>query len=266
MFEKLIIGAVAGDIIGFSHRGKKPDPYGFPIFSDNPTDFTSDSILTIAVMDSLINDRDYSQSLKNYGRKYPGKMYGPTFTRWLRQDEPKPYHSWNNGAALRVSPVGYAARTVSEAFDESLKCAGVSHNHPDGIKGAQAIALCVFLSKNGRTKEEIRNFIETTFGYNLQRTIEEIRPDYYYDQSAEGSVPEAIIAFLESSDYESALRLVISLGADSGSLACMTGGIAQAFYKEIPFHITKRVTEQLFPDLFDTIAKFSEKYPLSLFY
>lgn len=266
MLNKFIIGAVAGDIIGSRHKGKLSDPYGFTLFNDNSSDFTSDSVLTIAVMDSFLNGRDYSQSLKIYGRKYPGKKYGTTFSRWLRQDNAKPYFSWNNGAALRVSPVGFAARTISEAFDESFKCAEVSHNHPDGIKGAQAIALTVFLAKNGRTKEEIRNFIERTFGYNLQRKIEEIRPDYYYDQSAEGSVPEAVIAFLESSDYESAVRLAVSLGGNSSSLACITGGIAQAFYKDIPVYITKPVIEKLSPELFDIINEFSERYPLSLFH
>lgn len=264
MYDKLIIGAIAGDIIGSAMQGSGKNTEVSLMFTGE-SDFSADSVFTIAVMDSLLNGKDYAQNLQLYGRKYPGRGYGITLMKWIRQDVPKPYHSWNNGAALRISPVGFACRTVSEVLSESMRCASVSHSHPDGIKGAQAVAVSVFLAKNGRSKEEIRDFVESTFGYNLCRTIDEIRPAYYYDQSAQGSVPEAIIAFLDSTDYESAVSLAISLGG-GGSVATIAGGIAQAFYKEIPEDITRGVTERLSPELFETIDVFSKTYPVSLFY
>ncbi len=265
MLEKLIIGAVAGDMIGSRHNGKELQTERFNLLDKKP-DFTSDSVLTVAVMDALLNGMDYRHSLQQYGLKYPGRGYGATLLRWMRQENPQPYHSWNNGAALRISPVGHACRTINETLEESRKCAGVSHNHPDGIKGAQAVAACVFLAKNGRTKEEIRSYIESSFRYDLQRRISDIRPGYYYDQSCVSSVPEAIIAFLESSGYEDALRLAISLGDSNGSLACITGGIAQAFYKEVPEYITRAVVSQLSPEMLEIIDEFSNTYPLSLFH
>lgn len=264
MYEKLIIGAIAGDMIGARHEGKKPEPFDFSLISDD-LDFTSDSVMTVAVMDSLLNGREYTQTLQYYSRRYPKRGYGNTFIRWLRQEDPKPYNSWNNGAAIRISPIGYAGRTVSEVLEEARNCAGVSHNHPDGIKGAQAVAVSVFMAKNGRTKDEIREYVQSGFGYNLNKTIDEIRPGYYYDQSCQGSVPEAIIAFLESTDYESAIRLAISLGGKSSTLACITGGIAQAFYKEVPVDISGHVLKGLSREIFETVDKFSSTYPISLF-
>lgn len=265
MYEKLIIGAIAGDIIGSVHKGgnRVPDPRQF--FTDKSR-FTCNSVLTVAVMDALLNGREYTGTFKMYEKKYPGRGYGNSFVRWVRQDNPKPYNSWNNGAAIRVSPVAFTGRTVREVLDEARKCAEVSHNHPDGIKGAQATAASVFLAKNGRTKEEIRSYIESTFAYDLQRKIEDISPGYFYDSSCQGSVPEAIIAFLDSTDYESAIRLSVSLGGECGTLASITGAIAQAFYKEIPLHIAKPVINLLTPEMYDTVEKFSSTYSLSLFH
>ncbi len=265
MIDKLIIGTIAGDMAGTGHAGEKPDPAEFPLFTEK-SDYTCDSVLTVAVMDSLLNGRDYSHTLQVYGRKYPKRRYGTIFTRWLSQDYPTPYNSWNNGAAIRVSPIGYSGRTLKEVLDEASNCAGVSHNHPDGIEGAQATAAAVFLAKNGRTKDEIRDYVEKKFRYNLQRTIEDIRPNYFYDQSCRGTIPEAIIAFLDSDDFESSLRLAISLGGDNGSISSITGGIAQAFYKEIPEHISKPVISHLTPEMFEIIEEFSSTYPISLFH
>jgi ADP-ribosyl-[dinitrogen reductase] hydrolase len=265
MPEKLIIGAIAGDMIGSRHNGKTAQSENFNLLTNQP-DFTSDTVFTVAVMDALLNGKEYTQSLQQYGLRYPDRGYGTALLRWMRQADPKPYHSWNNGAALRVSPVGHACRTLRETMDEARRCAEVSHNHPDGIKGAQAIAVSVFLAKNGRTREEIRDFIESDFRYDLHRKIEDIRPRYYYDQSCESSVPEAIIAFLESRDFEHALRLAISLGDTSGSLASITGGIAQAFYKEVPGYLAQPVIQHLSPAMFEIVDKFSNTYPLSLFH
>ncbi len=252
-------------MIGDFYKEIRPEAEGFNLLPDKPA-FTCNSVLTVAVMDSLLNGRDYKRIIQFYGRKYPDRGYGTSFTRWLRQDDPKPYNTWNNGAALRASPIGFAGRTLLEVLEESRKSAEISHNHPDGIKGAQAIASSVFLAKNGRKKEEIRDYIESEFQYNLQRTIEEIRPGYFYDPSCQGTVPEAIIAFLDSSDFESAIKLSISLGGDSRSLASISGGIAQAYYKKLPHHIAMPVIRGLSPDLYKTIIEFSDTYPLSLFH
>ncbi len=265
MEGKLIIGAVAGDMAGYHHTCKKPESSGYPLLSEK-SDYTCDSVLTVAVMDSLLNGREYTSTLQSYGRSYPGRGYGTAFSRWLSRDYPKPYSSWNNGAALRVSPIGYACRTLNEVLDEARSCAEVSHNHPDGIKGAQAAAAAVFLAKNGRNKTEIRDYIESTFGYNLSKSIEEIRPGYFYDQSSEGTVPEAIIAFLDSEDFESAIRLALSLSCKTGSIASITGGIAQAYYKELPDQLVREVVSHISPEMYETIYEFSNAYPLSLFH
>jgi len=265
MFDKLIIGAIAGDMAGFGSAGNHPAPDNQPLITGK-SNFGADSVMTVAVMDSLLNGREYVRTFQLYGKKYPDRGYGTTFGRWLRQDEPRPYHSWNNGAATRVSPVGYAGRTVGEVLDEARKCAGVSHNHPDGIKGAQAVAASVFLAKNGRSKDEIRDYLGSTFGYDLKRSIEDIRPRYIYDPSCEGSVPEAITAFLDSHDFESSVRLAISLGCGNGALAGISGAVAQAFYKEIPADIAKPVISMLSPEMYEIIEEFSKAYPVSLFH
>lgn len=264
IFDKLIIGAIAGDMIS-SHQKEKRVEAGNLSLPDNKTEFTASTVLTVATMDALLNGREYFHIMKSYGLRYPGRGYGAAVLRWMRDDHPKPYHSWNNSVALRISPIGHACRTVNETLEEARKFAEISHNHPDGIRGAQATAVSVFLAKNGRTKEEIRSYIEATFGYDLQKTIEIVRPEFYYDNSCESSVPAALIAFLDSCDYENAIRLAVSLGEGCGTLACITGGIAQAFYKKIPGNIARPVVEQLSPRLYETIEKFSCSYPMSLF-
>lgn len=262
---RMIIGAIAGDMIGTLYNGKKSDAPVSPLLTGK-AGFTGDSVMTIAVMDALLNGRDYISVMQDYGRKYPDRNYGTVFSRWLRQDYPQPFNSWSNGAALRISPVGFACRTLPEVLDEAQKNARISHSHPDGIKGAMAVAASVFLARNGRTKEEIRDYIESVFRYNLQKSIGKIRPDYIYDYSCQGSVPEAIICFLESTDYESAIGLAVSLGGNCSDLACITGGIAQAYYKEIPGSITEETVSMLAPDMYEIVSGFSKTYPLSLFY
>jgi ADP-ribosyl-[dinitrogen reductase] hydrolase len=265
IMEKMIIGAVAGNMIGMCHNAGQSHPANMPLIKEN-LDYGCDTVLTVAVMDALLNGREYTETLQAYGRNYPDRGYGTALVRWMKQDRPQPFHSWNNGAALRISPVGHACRTLDETLNEARMCAGVSHNHPDGIKGAQAAAACVFLAKNGRTKEEIRDYVESAFRYDLNRRIEDIRRVYYYDQSCEGSVPEAIIAFLESTGYEDSLRLAISLGKSNGSLPCITGAISQAYYKEMPQDIIQPVISRLSPEIIEVIEKFSNTYPLSLFH
>ena len=185
---------------------------------------------------------------------------GGSFFAWLHSDHPQPYNSWGNGAAMRVSPVGFAFNTEDEVLSEAAKTAGISHNHPEGVKGAQATALSVYLSRMGHGKDELREQISQRFGYDLHRTVNDIRPAYAFDISCQGTVPEAIIAFLDSSSYEDAVRNAISLGGDSDTLACITGGIAEAFYRDVSDGIRAKVREILTPDLLRIADAFCRKY------
>ncbi len=191
-----MIGAIAGDIISsvFEHYPIKSTH--FPLFTRHST-FTDDTVLTIAVGHSILKKENYAGSLKTFGRKYPYAGYGTAFFMWLQSPESTPYNSWGNGSAMRVSPVGFAFDTVAEVLQEAQKCAEVTHNHPEGIKGAQATALAIFLARTGRSKENIKQEIASRFGYDLNRTIATIRPNYSFDISCQGTVPEAILAFLE---------------------------------------------------------------------
>ena len=173
---------------------------------------------------------------------------------------PKPYNSWGNGSAMRVSPVGFAFDTVDDVLREAARTAEFTHNHPEGIKGAQATALAIFLARTEWDKDLIRHEISTRFGYDLDRTVDEIRPGYSFDESCQKTVPEAVVAFLDSSSYEDAVRNAISLGGDSDTLACITGGIAEAFYGPVPPEILKKVREILTVDLLDVTERFCDRY------
>jgi len=255
----LILGAISGDVIGSAYEWNNVKTTDFDIFGRS-FEFTDDSVLTFATMDVLLNDKDYAETYQQYARKYPGRGYGGRFKSWINSDNPKPYNSWGNGSAMRVSPVGWACNTMEEVMAEAKKSAEVTHNHPEGIKGAQAAAVAVFMARTGGSKDDIKNFISETFEYDLNRKIDDIRPRFRFDESCQGTVPESIIAFLESSDYETSIKLAISLGGDSDTIACITGGIAEAFYKEIPMHIIDKVIQVLPPDILDLINEFSQKY------
>jgi ADP-ribosylglycohydrolase len=257
---KLIIGAIAGDIIGSSYEFNNVKSLDFELFPKG-TYFTDDSVLTVATMDVLLNQTGYTETYQYYGEVYPHRGYGERFKSWIYSDKPEPYNSWGNGSAMRVSPIGWYCNTIDDVLTEAKKSAEVTHNHIEGIKGAQAVASAVYLARSGKKKEEIKRFITDTFAYDLDRTIDEIRPAYTFDVSCQGSVPEAIIAFLESTDFENAIRLAVSIGGDSDTIASITGGIAEAYYKTIPVHIAQMVTIILGPDLMiDTVIPFSRKY------
>ena len=211
-------------------------------------------------MDALLTNNNYANIYQSYGRKYPGRGYGGSFQSWIYQNNPGPYNSWGNGSAMRASPIGWFGNSIEEVINEATKSAIVTHNHPEGIKGAQATAIAVYLARTGKTKEEIKKFITDTFQYDLDRKIEEIRPIYMYDVSCQGSVPEAIIAFLESTDFENAIRLAISIGGDSDTIACITGGIAESFYKVIPDYIIDNTLKILPKEIVELIEVFSIKY------
>ncbi|MDR2526729.1 MAG: ADP-ribosylglycohydrolase family protein [Rickettsiales bacterium] len=293
--KKLIIGAIAGDIIGSTYEWHNVKTTNFDLFCER-TKFTDDSVLTLATMYALINKGSYEEAYQLFARNYPHRGYGGNFRLWINLDNPRPYNSFGNGSAMRASPIGWYCNSLEEVIEEAKRSAEVTHNHPEGIKGAQAVAAAIFLARNGKTKEEIRSYIINTFGksngghsrmkiqndgkirikknhkdnepndidefldYRLQRTLDEIRPYYDFDVTCEGTVPVAILCFLESADFEDAIRLAISVGGDSDTIACITGGIAEAYYQEISDNIIENVLRILPPELIEIVESFSEKY------
>lgn len=251
-----MLGSIAGDIIGSVYEWDNIKTTEFPLFR-NDCDFTDDSVLTIATAYSIVENVGYAESYQSFSRRYPGRGYGGNFGVWIYSEVPEPYNSWGNGSAMRVSPVGFAYETIEEVLEQAKQSAEVTHNHPEGIKGAQATALAVFLARKGYSKEDIKEEIEERFDYNLNRTVNEIRPDYVFDVSCQGSVPEAIIAFLESDDFEHSIRLAVSLGGDSDTLACITGGIAEAYYKGVPEQIKSKVLKILPEEFVSILDKFA---------
>lgn len=254
-----MIGAIAGDMVGSVYEHDTIKTTDFPLFQESST-FTDDTVLTVAAAYSILKNAGYAASFKTFGRAYPYSGYGLHFYRWLSSDKSEPYNSWGNGSAMRVSPVGFAFNSIDEVLDEAKRSAEVTHNHPEGIKGAQATALSVFLAWKGESKEAIKKEITERFSYDLNRTVDEIRPAYGFDVSCQGTVPEAVICFLESNGFEDAIRKAISLGGDSDTLACITGGIAQAYYRDIPPDIVTEVKKRLPIDLLKVVNAFNAKY------
>jgi len=252
-----MLGAIAGDMIGAPYERISTKSKDFPAVV---SDFTDDTVLTVAIADWILHNTDCAATLKAYARKYDNLPYGGSFRGWFNSADSKPYHSFGNGSAMRVSPVGFACGNVDEVLNLARRSAEVTHNHPEGIKGAQATALAVFMARTGISKEDIRSEISTRFGYDLGRTVDEIRPGYYFDVSCQGSVPEAIIAFLDSDSYLDAVRNAISLGGDADTMACIAGGIAQAWYGKLPGRIVAAVRAQLAPDLLEVVDRFNAAY------
>jgi ADP-ribosylglycohydrolase len=259
--EKNMIGAIAGDVIGSVFEFNNIHTTDFPLFSQRSR-FTDDTVMTIAAADVLLGNGDYAGRFKYFGRKYPLAGYGCKFNAWLLSDNVDPYNSYGNGSAMRVSPVGFAFDTLEEVLTTSRESAEVTHNHPEGIKGAQAAAAAIFLARKGADKNEIRGEIQRRFGYSLQRTLNEIRPDYFFDETCPGTVPVAITAFLESSSYEDAIRLSISIGGDSDTLACICGGVAQAFYGVVPAEIISKTSKLLPQEFLEIICSFEKKFKI----
>jgi len=254
-----MIGAVTGDIIGSVHEFIATKQTSVPLFT-SATRFTDDSVLTIAVADCILTGASYVDKFHEYTRAYPDRLYGGGFMRWVESGNREPYNSWGNGSAMRVSPVGHAFDDADSVLAEARRSAEVTHNHPEGIKGAQATALSVFMARSGSSKDELRATVSSQFGYDLDRSIEGIRPDYEFNESCQGTVPEAIIAFLDSNDYESAIRLSISLGGDADTLACITGGIAAAFYGGVPEEIAGPALQLLDGPLREVVDSFCERF------
>ncbi|RZM77339.1 ADP-ribosylglycohydrolase family protein [Leptolyngbya iicbica] len=256
-----MLGAIAGDMIGSVYEFDNRRSKDFPLFTEATT-FTDDTILSVAVADVLLHGGEYAKAFKDYYWRYPNPTgsYGARFHQWAAAPTLTPYNSWGNGSAMRVSPVGFASTSLEMVLQEAEKTAAVTHNHPEGIKGAQATAAAIFLARQGKAKADIREFITEQFSYDLHRTVDEIRPTYSFNESCQGTVPEAIVAFLDSTDFEDAIRNAVSLGGDSDTLTCITGGIAEAFYGDIPEHIHQAVWERLDEPLKKVVEAFRDRY------
>ncbi|MCL7931060.1 ADP-ribosylglycohydrolase family protein [Halomonas llamarensis] len=253
-----MIGAITGDMVGSMYEHQPIKTKDFPLFSPRSC-FTDDSVLTVAVASAILNDTPYAEAVRQIGRQYPNAGYGGSFIQWLTGPNAGPYYSWGNGAAMRVSPVGFAYATEADVLAQAKATAEITHNHPEGIKGAQATALAVFWARTGADKATIRETLTQRFDYDLARTLADIRPRYRFDVSCQGSVPEAIIAFLEANSYEDALRNAVSLGGDSDTQACIAGGIAEAFYG-VPDTLYTEVKHRLTPGLWAITDAFCQRY------
>lgn len=260
-----MFGAILGDIIGsayeFDFQNYKAKD--FPLFCQRST-FTDDTVMTLAVADALMKvtpkdddetiKRELVQSMQTIGRRYPHCGYGAHFAGWLYDDNPEPYNSCGNGSGMRVSPAGWFYNDLDTVLHMAKLTAEISHNHPEGIKGAQAIAGSIVLARAGRDKNEIKRYVENYFHYDLSRTCDEIRPTYHHVETCQGSVPEAITAFLEGTDFEDVIRTAVSLGGDSDTIADMAGAIAEANYG-IPEELKAECWARLPDDLADILRR-----------
>ena len=247
-----MFGAIAGDILGSIHEFHPIKTKNFDLLNSECV-FTDDTVMTAAVADSLMNKIPYVESLQMWGRKYPRAGYGGWFSKWIDSDFPKPYNSFGNGSAMRCSSVGWLFDDEESVLDEAKESAEVTHNHPEGIKGAQAVALGVMLCRQGSTKLEIQEKLEDLFDYDLSQTMEQVKFNYSFDVTCQGSVPQAITAFLESEDFEDAIKNAISLGGDADTQACIAGALAEAFYMKIPDQIKEFVLTRITPDILDVL-------------
>lgn len=277
-----MLGAIFGDIVGSAYEFHNTHDYDFELLTrrSRPTD---DSYMTLAVAKALMEAAKNEEAFMRYledsgdepeikplpaslvenmqdiGNRYPDAGYGGMFARWLHEKDPQPYNSFGNGSGMRVSPVGWLYPTLEETLEVAKITAEVTHNHPEGVKGAQAIAAAIFLARAGADKKDIFNYVSNKFQYNLIRTLDDIRPDYTFDETCQGSVPEAIIAFLEGENYEDVIRKAVSLGGDSDTIACMAGGIAEAYYG-MPEKYRKETLKRLDEPMRELVREYRSYY------
>ncbi|MBS3756020.1 MAG: ADP-ribosylglycohydrolase family protein [Desulfobacterales bacterium] len=257
-----MLGAIAGDIIGSVYEARPIKSKSFSFFSSGCR-FTDDSVLTAAVADAILHNADYTDKFHEYFAKYPHAGFGGSFMQWAMTGSRQPYYSFGNGSAMRVSPVGFAFADLDALLAEAEKSAAVTHNHPEGIKGAQATAAAVFMANTGADKDEIRTFAQERFGYSLDQPLTDIRQDYHFDVSCQGSVPQSLIAFFESTDYEDAVRNAISLGGDADTMAAIAGAAAEAAYG-LPDWIRQKALSCLDVPLKRVVQEFTERFMTAL--
>ena len=257
----ILLGAVAGDIIGSTYEFNNVKTKDFNLYPEN-SKFTDDTVMTIAVADALLRNKDFSENLWNFGRKYfHGRGYGGKFKNWLLNTDRKPYQSYGNGAVMRVSPVAFFAQNRDELFQKAVETCAPTHDCPESYNAAKYISLAIFMAKSGRDKKEIGDILDQKFPeYMIKQSLDEIRDYYVFDVSAEGTAPYSVKAFLESTDYEDAIRNAISIGGDSDTLGIITGAIAMAYYKEMPQEIADFVIQKLPEEFIEIMVEFDSKY------
>lgn len=256
-----MLGAIVGDVIGSVHEWAGTKTKDFDLLVPRST-FTDDSVLSVAVAEWILDGGDLVELFHTYTRAFPDRGYGGMFYEWVTSKAHEPYGSFGNGSAMRVSPVGFAFDTVEDVLSWAERSAVVTHNHPEGIRGAQATAAAIYYARRGQTKEQIRLILEQRFGYDLRTRLDHIRPTYRFNETCQGTVPQAVIAFLESENFEDAIRNAVSLGGDADTLACITGGIAEAYYGGVPRELEKPVRRLLDKRLLAVVDRFRERFPI----
>jgi ADP-ribosylglycohydrolase len=259
-----MLGAIIGDIVGSPYEWHAVKTTDFPLFSA-ASRYTDDTVMTLAVAEGLMNgggsesvsEKEIVKAMQKYGRMFPHAGYGGNFMKWIQSDDPQPYNSYGNGSAMRVSAAAWLSDSLAQAERYACVSARVTHNHPEGIKGAKATAAAVFLARTGESKTAVKTYVEETYGYDLGRKLDDIRPGYKFDDSCQGSVPEAMIAFLESDGFEDAIRKAVSLGGDSDTLAAVAGSIAEGFYG-IPEKMKKEAILRLDEPLLDVLKRWEK--------
>jgi ADP-ribosylglycohydrolase len=253
-----MLGAIIGDYVGSTYEFNPTKDYNFHLITPE-SDITDDSIMTVAIADAILHKKGYAESMRYWGNKYPNPKgsYGGSFGVWLQSPNPQPYYSFGNGSAMRVSPIGWLYDTLDETLREAKKSAQCTHDHPEGMKGAMAVAAAIYHVRTGKSKDFLKQYIEKEFGYDLSRKLSDIRPDYRFYESCMQTVPEAIICYLESNGFEDAIRLAVSLGGDADTLACITGSIAGSDYTcGIPIPLLEAAFSKVPEDIKNIIGEF----------
>lgn len=250
-----MIGAIIGDICGSVYENHNTKDYNHILFHEHSR-FTDDTVTMLAIADAIINNKCFINNLQEFGRNYPNAGYGQSFYRWIFDDSPQAYNSYGNGSAMRSISIGHIFNSIEEVLNYAKLSAEVTHNHPEGIKGAQAVASCIFMAKNNATKKEIKDFVQNKFKYDLSESFTDLNKNYSFDVSCQGSVPQAISCFLESVSFEDALRKSISIGGDSDTIACISCGIAEVFYKDISKEFIDKAISKLDEYLLNILKQF----------
>jgi len=261
--SKSVIGAISGDIIGSVHEGAPGQAKDFPLFVSGSR-FTDDTVLTVAVASAIREGADFRTSIRRWGRCYPHVGYGPWFGEWLFRQGAAPYNSFGNGSAMRVAAVGWAFDDLDDVLREAARSAEVTHNHPEGIKGAQAVAAAILLARTGQTKNEIAALLTGRFGYDCSMGLTTLRRRGGFDVTCQGTVPAAAVAFLESTGFEDAVRNAVSFGGDADTLACIAGAIAEAHYGGVPPEIQAEALRRLDRALRTEVIAFAKRYGVPL--
>ena len=256
--QLVLAGVVCGDIIGSAYEHRPVKDYDFRLITGSSR-FTDDTVCTLALADAIESGKPMARTLRSWCRRFPNAGYGGRFRMWIMYEDAGPYGSWGNGSAMRVGFAGAWAASPEEALELARESAELTHDHPEGVKGAQAVALAIYMALHGSSKADIKAGLESRFGYDLSRAYSSLQPDYCFEVSCQKSVPESIICFLESRDYESAVRLAVAMGGDADTMAAIAGGIAAAYYRQIPEHILTACLRRLPEEMLSVMERFNAR-------